>query len=331
MTGLGGIFDKLSECLTINSSLCSRVRHKKSTCNNCEEICQQQAIRITSVAGKVLIDFVRCNGCGKCVVVCPNRVFSLKKTEMGAFWLKCNTAVAKKQTIKIACSSCEFNNEDIIVIRTLAYVDRFALVKLFKIAVSDVVLINGDCDSCKHQCFNIAKNEVFIVNKIMKKGNTDKSVDIVYYKDLPAVKTNKNCEQLTRREFFSFLRKKAEYKMGEMLYSINESSLDDSRTLITGGNISDYKDFHSFIQAIEDFGLVEELNDIGAIHFAKVDRSVCTLCGICQRVCPFGVINLTETTLNGQTKYTDIFVNTDSCSGCNLCLLVCPTKALTVK
>jgi len=36
------------------------------------------AITITRAGGKVLVDWVKCIGCGKCISVCPNKVFSLK-------------------------------------------------------------------------------------------------------------------------------------------------------------------------------------------------------------------------------------------------------------
>jgi dihydroorotate dehydrogenase (fumarate) len=53
--------------------------------------------------------------------------------------------------------------------------------------------------------------------------------------------------------------------------------------------------------------------------FPIVNKEKCTLCGICQRVCPYFAITVTDSV---QVDYT-------ACFGCGLCESRCPVKAIT--
>jgi dihydroorotate dehydrogenase (fumarate) len=52
--------------------------------------------------------------------------------------------------------------------------------------------------------------------------------------------------------------------------------------------------------------------------FPAADKEKCTLCGICQRVCPYFAITVTDSVLVDCTK----------CFGCGLCESRCPVKAI---
>ncbi len=51
----------------------------------------------------------------------------------------------------------------------------------------------------------------------------------------------------------------------------------------------------------------------------KIDESLCTGCGLCVNVCPVRAIRLSD------TAYIDI----DSCTGCGVCANVCKKGAIT--
>jgi dihydroorotate dehydrogenase (fumarate) len=53
--------------------------------------------------------------------------------------------------------------------------------------------------------------------------------------------------------------------------------------------------------------------------FPIVDKEKCTLCGICQRVCPYFAITVTDS----------VRVDHTACFGCGLCESRCPVKAIT--
>jgi len=58
---------------------------------------------------------------------------------------------------------------------------------------------------------------------------------------------------------------------------------------------------------------------------ARLDRSKCTDCGTCERLCPVLCI---RTTINGSTKTT--LIEQDNCLACTICSARCPENAITL-
>ncbi len=58
-----------------------------------------------------------------------------------------------------------------------------------------------------------------------------------------------------------------------------------------------------------------------AIPVAHVDEETCTLCGVCQDVCPTEAISLGDTAVK---------VSKEACCGCGACVNVCPSGAIRI-
>lgn len=54
------------------------------------------------------------------------------------------------------------------------------------------------------------------------------------------------------------------------------------------------------------------------------DHQLCTGCGICVQICPLDVFRMDNDNEKAVIKYPE------DCQLCELCMLDCPTKALTV-
>ena len=64
---------------------------------------------------------------------------------------------------------------------------------------------------------------------------------------------------------------------------------------------------------------VMEEHDFEGLELAEVDASRCIRCGVCVRHCRFGAIT------------GDIEILEHLCEGCNVCRLVCPVKAISMR
>lgn len=73
--------------------------------------------------------------------------------------------------------------------------------------------------------------------------------------------------------------------------------------------------------ALEGLSSAEALSELEPIH-AEVDEELCTGCGICEEVCPFGAIKVEE----GVAKS-----DPEICDGCRLCVSWCPVDAIELK
>ncbi|ABR29998.1 dihydroorotate dehydrogenase [Thermosipho melanesiensis] len=56
-------------------------------------------------------------------------------------------------------------------------------------------------------------------------------------------------------------------------------------------------------------------------NYPKVNHEKCTLCGICEKVCPYFAIKIDK----------KVKINTYKCFGCGLCESRCPTKSIKIK
>jgi len=58
---------------------------------------------------------------------------------------------------------------------------------------------------------------------------------------------------------------------------------------------------------------------------AKIDKNICTWCGICEKACPFDAIKMVK----DETKDVAA-INNSVCKGCGMCLPVCPVNAINL-
>lgn len=63
---------------------------------------------------------------------------------------------------------------------------------------------------------------------------------------------------------------------------------------------------------------------------ASVDEELCSGCGICEKICPYGAIEMTTETKDGKTKRLSKVLE-GVCKGCGSCVSACPSGAIEQK
>ncbi len=66
---------------------------------------------------------------------------------------------------------------------------------------------------------------------------------------------------------------------------------------------------------------------------AKVifDEGRCKGCGLCETVCPKGIIRLATDKINAKGYHTAIITEQEKCIGCAFCATMCPDSVITVE
>lgn len=321
---------RLNECMVIDSAACSKVRHKLSSCSKCVDVCKSNAVRITSAGGKVLVDWDRCTGCGLCAAVCPNRVFSMKLADMKKLMNKIQNMSVEGRECRISCRDIDESAN----VRSLAFADRRLLVKSAALGASRIVLEQGECGRCNKHCMITVENEVKAANRIFELGELSVRVSIEPYtekKKRPSAadRLKNRGEELSRREFFGFMRTKAKQTIGETLYSLAENEKERQRTVLSA-NGSWRENYISDLKYLGSDKLINRTRGEGLLMSVRIDIEKCTRCGICARVCPMSVFGLTKETVKGREITTAVTVDENLCTGCGLCVTACMSDAVKV-
>ncbi len=62
-----------------------------------------------------------------------------------------------------------------------------------------------------------------------------------------------------------------------------------------------------------------------------IDTEVCKACGLCVPVCPKKILEIDKQSIN-KRGYTPIkTINPDECTGCALCAIMCPDSVIEVE
>ncbi|MBQ6314103.1 MAG: 4Fe-4S binding protein [Mogibacterium sp.] len=61
----------------------------------------------------------------------------------------------------------------------------------------------------------------------------------------------------------------------------------------------------------------------------KVEPELCKSCGLCVKVCPFGLISIGNTINSSGYRVAEQPSN-EKCTACRLCAIMCPDSAISV-
>jgi ferredoxin len=334
MSVIESFLSRLSESLAINSSLCSRVRHKDSDCSDCLDACASGAINITRPGGKVVVNWERCTSCGECIPVCSNSVFEMKLVEKTKLLSIVSQSIKNSREAVFACHNKQ--TDTTAGITTLAFADHKLMIKTVIMGAERILLLTDDCTKCRHEnCLNTIYREISTAKDIFNKAGLSIEIKTAPYhsngktfsKRLPENDT----KVMNRREFFNFVKKRTKKNIGEVIYSVSENDNEKAKTRLA---INSEKLKSLFIDDIKNLGgekLLFNLISSGYLPNVKINEETCKRCGICSKICPFNVLQPEYETVKGIRHIKTVNIVIGSCTGCSLCLNVCMSKSIVLE
>ncbi len=315
-----------SQRIFVAGELCKRERFRKSSCQNCVDVCPDNAITLSP--GPSVND--NCSNCGLCQNACPTEVFQnaadldqvlLQQVES---LLSKDQATGKNKIAFIHCSQAERQDNNSIAIRCLGNVSENFFLGAALSGLDGLDITKGNCSQC-----HLNNGE-----KLLMKSMED-SHAIVEKIGLEAFSMSLYEEQkdndietpLSRREFFSNIAHRV------------TDNVPPNLSAHSNGNIShgqlDRKDGKRLSPKREMLSKLIKRNWHGNASFninqqalpwkkMKVEEAHCVACAICVNVCPTGAI--TKVFENNQIVR---HLNNSLCSNCNLCEEACPEGAIS--
>lgn len=298
---------KIIETIKINNSHCLRMRYHNSSCDECNKICQMNAIRIDEKG--VHIDSEKCTECMLCVSSCPSGAFKINEYDF-------QNRINNLNKIESPVMGCN------IVSGILAHEKWFCfgllseqhLMSLYALLEKPLQLNMTKCS----QCINNKIIEVMC----RRFKNLQKLTGIIISRKIIMV------ENVSDLKYFQ-----AKYDRRGFFIAVKDSLSMMSQSVHSRMEIQDESQAYSnknlpFRYELQNFCASHQLDKdkmklFRAFRYNVEISDTCNNCFACIGICPSGalIINNMDQTPELKDGY---------CIGCTLCSSFCPNSSISV-
>lgn len=325
---------------------CIAVRNRNASCRRCVEACPADAISVQANDVKLL--GADCIACGACVAACPTE--ALAPTQPTDAELR-SAAVASIQgndgRAVVACARIaakrQVPSDRFAEVPCLPRVSETLVVDLVAQGADEVVLVDGNCATCKHGiCVPAIDDAVHRADVLLATHGSDVRVTrrTGFPDDMRADDAQVRYGS-TRRGFFSDAAAAAKETAkaaakttieSELGYKLGELSIGERLRVTQEGTLPQLRmpSHEAAINALDVIGIPES----GAIESrlfgsVAIDTKKCNACGMCAVFCPTGALSR-----NPADKPSDPIrffeFSASDCVQCGVCVDVCWKGALTL-
>ena len=326
---------------------CVAVRNRHSTCTRCVDACIAHAIEVKD--NRVSIDSSLCVACGACTSVCPTEaLIPLDPTDdrLAEAAAAASSALGGKCAV-FACARMAARNigdpDKYVAVPCLGRMEESLLLQLASRGVEDIVLVDGECKTCKFGGTDAQTAEtVASANTLLRaQGSAIRVRRVSEFPDQVVEETGRKSRAAARRGFFT----QAGAMAKGAVRAATEKAIDDTlgkkeqplnlRELLRAddeGNLPQTEQARHMacLDAMDAIGqsVVPEITTrlFGSV---SIDESKCRACGMCTVFCPTGALKKSdEKPACGEGSYLE-FQALD-CVQCNLCADTCLQKCIEV-
>ena len=310
-----------------DSGFCKRLRYRKSNCRRCLEICPENVISLDP--GPTINN--GCTNCSLCQNACPTEVFQPELYTDPYLLNQAKTFLGsdrhqlpgEKKKLFAHCQRAQNQNANSLLLPCLGRITPNIILGAALLGFDEVELTRGICSQCR-----LHAGQKLLLNSITTSRILLKSAGLGQFK-INIEEREKNKEvTLTRREIFSKISSKAKHKAASFAYHKEKAireKLAGSREEKADKRPSPARQLLQTL--LEQKGLE---NDIVVKHNPafpwakiKIEEKKCSACGICLVLCPTGAIS---------KKLEDdrqlLYFNSSLCTNCSLCKAACPQNAI---
>ena len=324
---------------------CAAVRNRNATCRTCIDVCQADAIEVR--ANELNLNASLCVACGACATVCPTEaLLSVAPPDAELARSAAEAAVANDGTAVFACARMAAKRVAdpalFAEVPCMARVDESMVLSLVSHGAMDVLLVDGNCATCKYGACDAAIAEtVEQANRLLEvHGSAVRVRRASAFPDSLLADDTQGMYGATRRGFFSDAAGAAKDTVVTAARTTIEQELGyaDRRTIGERLRVSDTGEMAQFPMPRHEVA-INALDAIGAPTaervesrlFGTVDIDInrCNACGMCAVFCPTGALRRdpAEKAL-AALKYLEF--SACECVQCGLCVDVCWKEALTL-
>ena len=325
---------------------CAAVRHRRSSCRKCVEVCPSAAIDVGG--NEVTVDAGACVSCGACAGICPTEAFvSIDPTDSDLSGAAVSAMMAADGRAVFACaraaSKRRADPSTYVEVPCLPRINEAVMLEAAARGASDILLVDGDCATCKFRdCSRIVDETVSEANNLLATHGS--SVEAKRATGFPESLLVEGADSLfgsTRRSFFSDAVGSAkEAAMAaakvtvtqELGFEHRDAAIGERLRVGKGGTLPQIRAerHEAAINALDALGSpVVEYLESRLFGSVVIDAETCNSCGMCVTFCPTGALRRDGSGKPGDRLRYIEFQACD-CVQCGLCVDVCWKGAVTL-
>lgn len=328
---------------------CVAVRNRNAKCHKCVDACMVDAITVEK--NKIAIDAGACMGCGACVAVCPTAAIEGLDPMDEELAASLASSVGQAQGIAVvACARMaarQLGDPDAYAtVPCLGRVDEALFTGLAARGMEDIVLVDGDCSTCKYgKVSPLVDDTVESAARLFELCGSGAIITRTS-EFPPEVKAQdaRKAVGAARRSFFTsaggYARNvamtAAEKAMDEALNRMKEQKLLTLRDRLGAGKSGKLPTFEAErnMRILDDLCAMGEpvLPELDTRLFGMVaiDVEKCSGCGMCVTFCPTGALRHSETDEPADEGREYLEFQAADCTQCRLCLDACLRSCMEV-
>jgi len=312
--------------VSVTSELCKRVRFRRSTCQNCVDVCPDNAITLSPGPG--IND--NCSNCGLCQNACPTEVFQNDVNWDRHLFKQVESLLSKDQTsgvkkrLFIHCSQAKKQNKNSLAIHCLGKLSENVFLGAVLSGLTEMNLAKGHCSQC-----HLKNGETLLTSSMTTSREMVENIGLnkLALRLIEAQKDSFKDAPITRRELFSKIVHRETVDATSVLSEQADGDIANTPLEMKAGTRPSPKR-EVLRNLIKQNGRGN--NNVNTIHQAlpwkkmKVDEANCVACAICVNVCPTGA--LTKIFENNQVVR---HLDSSLCTNCYLCQEACPERVIS--
>ncbi len=338
---------------------CIAVRNRNTSCRKCVETCPADAITI--VSNRIELSAVRCVDCGLCTIVCPTEALRMTNpTEQELQNGLAKTASENGGRCVAACARMAAKRlvdpVRYVEVPCLGCVSESAMLAQFAQGADDVLLIDGNCSTCKYGFVDgSVSNVVLTANVLLEAQGLQKRITraSAFPNDMLLGEDPDGVFGSTRRGFLGDTVKTAR----EMATTAAETAL--KKELGTAGSENIGKRLHvSEDGTLPNVALPRHENLLNSLFVLgergeaenaaqeapgdprdirvdthlfgviEIDTAKCNACGMCAVFCPTSAIKRDPLRETPTSRLKLLEFSASDCVQCGLCQDVCWKKCI---
>lgn len=314
--------------LYANTSLCTRSRHRRSSCDLCAERCPTRAVTLTP---SLRVSAAACTGCGVCAIYCPAGALEAGSPDDDELAAQVRALMQTGAAVTFACqeSAPGRSQEGVCVVRCLGRLDE-ALLALAAAGGGAPRLVAGDCQNCPssggQRTGDLSARRATAILAAM--GIPVQMA--IEHEPAPPRPPAKATPAVSRRGFFNILALRTAGTAAALAGSVLQTGAPAPEGQAARGGPLPARlpaKRRLLLETLRSFGRppVQALDcQQTAGMWAQVSISgSCTFCGMCAYFCPTGALTQIE---EGEKK--GIAFRVADCTNCRLCKDICYRSAV---